>query len=194
MRTKEEITKRRRARAAILAGFFATGVIIGAFSGVVCEKMHTKKLIAAAAEQTAAEMIGTLETIAAPSAICRCEHAEQPKEAAEEETTEAAPQKTFIYLGEYKTTAYCACSKCCGEWADGITASGAPAVEGVTVAVDPDVIPFGTTLVIAGQEYKAQDSGSAIKGNVIDIYFKDHQEALNYGVQMHDIYIKGEIA
>lgn len=31
----------------------------------------------------------------------------------------------YISLGEFTLTAYCSCEKCCGKWADGVTASGA---------------------------------------------------------------------
>lgn len=61
-----------------------------------------------------------------------------------------------------------------------------------TVSVDPDVIPLGTVLIIDGHEYIAEDTGSAVKGNVIDIYFDSHELAVEYGVQMKTIYIKGD--
>lgn len=115
--------------------------------------------------------------------------------------TEAEPEP--ILLGEFKTTAYCTCVKCCGIWSqehpsrvgtDYVqrTKSGTIPTEGRTVAVDPDVIPFGTVLIIDGHEYIAEDSGAAVKGNVVDIYFASHEAAVNYGVQTKTIYIKGE--
>ena len=61
-----------------------------------------------------------------------------------------------------------------------------------TVSVDPNVIPLGTVLIIDGHEYIAEDTGSAVKGNVIDIYFDSHERAVEYGVQMKTIYIKGD--
>lgn len=118
----------------------------------------------------------------------------------------SAPVETepeLILLGEFKTTAYCTCVKCCGIWSqehpsrvgtDYVqrTKSGTIPTEGRTVAVDPDVIPFGTVLIIDGHEYIAEDSGAAVKGNVVDIYFASHEAAVNYGVQTKTIYIKGE--
>lgn len=88
-------------------------------------------------------------------------------------------------LGEFTVTAYCGGSCCCGVWADEdcTTASGEKAVEGVTVAADTSVLPFGTTIRIGGQEYTVQDTGGAIKGNRIDIYFDSHEDALSFGVQ-----------
>lgn len=105
--------------------------------------------------------------------------------------TETIEEPETINLGEYKLTAYCACAKCCGK-TDGITASGAKAVEGVTVAADPKVIPMGTEIIIDGHEYIVQDTGGAIKGNRIDVYFDSHQDALEFGVQYKNIYTMKE--
>lgn len=97
---------------------------------------------------------------------------------------------------EYEATAYCSCEKCCGTWAenrpDGIvyTASGAVAQEGVTIAADWDVLPPGTVVYIDGLgERVVQDRGGAIKGNSVDVYFEDHDEALVFGRQTVRLYI-----
>ena len=71
-------------------------------------------------------------------------------------------------LGLFKLTYYCACAKCCGK-ATGITASGARVAEGETIAVDPSVIPYGTKVIINGHIFTAQDCGSGVKENHIDI-------------------------
>lgn len=105
------------------------------------------------------------------------------------------------YLGEFTLTAYCSCSKCCGKWADKrpVDEDGNEIVVGATgerlfpdysIAVDPKIIPYGTVVEINGHEYKAQDCGGGIKGNRIDVYFSDHQEALKFGKQKADVYIK----
>ena len=93
-------------------------------------------------------------------------------------------------------TAYCPCEICCGKWAlnrpDGIvyTASGAIAEEGVTIAADWSVYSPGTILYIEGiGERTVQDRGGAIKGNAVDIYFEDHDEALVFGRQAVRLYI-----
>ena len=109
------------------------------------------------------------------------------------ESAEELPVSNGVkVLGTFDLTAYCSCEVCCGKWAidrptdengDPIvyTASGAVAEAGVTVAVDPDVIPLGTEVYIMGMGwYKAQDTG-AFTGNVIDIYFTDHEAALEFG-------------
>lgn len=101
-----------------------------------------------------------------------------------------------VSLGEFKLTAYCSCSICCGEWAynrlNGIVygAIGEELKEGYSIAVDPSVIPYGTEVIINGRTYKAQDCGGAIKGNRIDVYFEDHDDALEFGVQYKEVFVK----
>jgi len=66
----------------------------------------------------------------------------------------------------------------------GITFSGKKATEGRTIAVDPKVIPLGTTVYIEGIGYRtAEDTGPAIKGNRIDVFMNDVKEALKFGVK-----------
>lgn len=100
------------------------------------------------------------------------------------------PEDDKIYLGNFKITHYCACQKCCGKNAQGITASGKKVEEGKTIAVDPKVIKLGSQVYIDGYgQMEAQDTGSAIKGNIIDIYVADHNEALKLGVTYKDVYL-----
>jgi 3D (Asp-Asp-Asp) domain-containing protein len=87
------------------------------------------------------------------------------------------------------TTAYCPCKKCCGKWADGITATGTKAKQGRTIAVDPDVISYGTEVEIDGKTYIAEDRGYGINGNRIDIFFNSHKEALAWGIQKKQVKI-----
>lgn len=91
-------------------------------------------------------------------------------------------------LGRFKLTAYCACSKCCGK-SDGITASGTKAKQGRTIAVDPKLIPYGTKVVINGRTYVAEDCGGSIKQNRIDVFFNNHKDALNFGIQYAEVFI-----
>ena len=97
-------------------------------------------------------------------------------------------------LGEFKLTAYCPCVTCCGK-TDGITATGTLAEEGRTIAVDPRVIPYGSTVTIyfadgTSHIYTAEDCGGAIKENRIDVFFDDHQTALQFGVQRAYVYME----
>lgn len=84
----------------------------------------------------------------------------------------------LVSLGVYKISAYCPCVKCCGK-TDGITASGTKASPNRTVAVDG--IPFGTRLLIDGNEYIVEDRVGSGK-RLIDVFFSTHEEALNSGL------------
>lgn len=90
---------------------------------------------------------------------------------------ETADSSEGVLLGTYRITYYCSCAICCGRVSH-TTASGAPTVEGVTIAADPS-IPFGTKLKINGHVYTVQDRGGAIRGNHIDVYVSSHSKALS---------------
>lgn len=63
------------------------------------------------------------------------------------------------------------------------TRMGTPARIGV-VAVDPSVIPLGSTVVIEGYgTFSAEDTGGAIVGNKIDIFVGSYSEAMDFGVR-----------
>ena len=91
-------------------------------------------------------------------------------------------------LGEFLITYYCPDSCCCGEYADGVTASGTKATEGRTIAADPDVLPIGSVVVIDGHTYTVEDVGGAIKGKRIDIFMNSHEEALQAGVRTAEVF------
>lgn len=97
----------------------------------------------------------------------------------------------YINLGRFKLTGYCPCVKCCGK-CDGITSTGTKATQGRTIAVDPDIIPYGSKVKINGKEYIAEDCGGAIKDNHIDVFFETHEDALEFGVQYANIFLKEE--
>lgn len=101
--------------------------------------------------------------------------------------TEAPPVEVdgMTYLGTYSLTAYCACVNCCGK-SNGITASGTQATAGRTVACNS--LPMGTVISINGNQYVVEDTGG-MGGNVIDIFFDSHEEALNFGRQSADVYL-----
>ncbi len=90
-------------------------------------------------------------------------------------------------LGLFTVTAYCKCEKCCGKWSDSPTASGTKPTQGRTIAVDPSVIALGEKVTIDGTTYTAEDTGSAIKGKRIDLYFDSHAEAEAYGKKQMEV-------
>lgn len=112
-----------------------------------------------------------------------------------------AAEPVIQSLGEFTLTAYCTCVRCCEVWSEQHpskqgtgyiqkTASGTIPTAGKTIATDTNTIPFGTAVIINGHEYIAEDRGGAIKGNRIDIFFDSHEEALVFGRQKSEIFIK----
>ena len=100
------------------------------------------------------------------------------------------PELTQLeYLGTFVATYYC-CERyphICGT-GDGLTATGV-AVEPGIVAVDPKVIPLGSTVVIDGEEYLAADTGGLIRGQRVDIAVPTHAEALALGVREVEVWV-----
>lgn len=70
----------------------------------------------------------------------------------------------------------------------GLAADGNPAIPHHTIAVDPNVIPMGTRIRVPGWGTGvAHDTGSAIKGNIIDLAVPDNATAYRWGRRMVDI-------
>lgn len=92
---------------------------------------------------------------------------------------------TFEDLGAYTITAYCGCEVCCGEWSsDPVIGSGnVELVEGVHCASS---LPLGTIVEVEGLgSYEVQDRPAKwvlekYGDKVIDIYFEEHEDAMNF--------------
>lgn len=116
-----------------------------------------------------------------------------PSPAVQEETMEDKLQKANRIDG-CDVTYYCCELRphICGT-GDGITASGAPVKAGVSCAVDPALIPLGSTVWVDYgdgelREYIAQDVGGAINGAHIDLAVETHDEALQMGRRTATVY------
>lgn len=95
-----------------------------------------------------------------------------------------APLKARKVL-HVRTTGYSSWEHCprCTDYRHGLTASGLVARRGVC-AVDTTVIPRWTIMYIRGYgSCWAVDTGSAVKGYIVDLYFDSEQEAISWGVQ-----------
>ena len=94
------------------------------------------------------------------------------------------------YAGTFKVTHYCACTIC--TWGSGVTASGKTVSDGM-IAADWNVLPQGTKVYIKrGDELiekVVEDTGGAINGNIIDVYVPSHEQAIQMGVYMADLYV-----
>lgn len=59
-----------------------------------------------------------------------------------------------------------------------------------TIAVDPSVIPLGTKVYIEGYGFAiAEDTGGAVKGNIIDLFMTSRSAAINWGRRSVKVYI-----
>ncbi|MCC5911123.1 MAG: DUF348 domain-containing protein [Clostridiaceae bacterium] len=104
--------------------------------------------------------------------------------------TDVIVMEASAYTAGYEST-----GKNPGDPYYGVTRSGTRVRPGV-VAVDPKVIPLGTKLYIESMDRtgdygvaSAEDTGGAIKGNKIDLYFEDVNEALRFGRRKVKVYI-----
>ena len=117
------------------------------------------------------------------------------------EPEESAPEK--VCLGEYRITVYCACEKCCGEWAKNrpggivVGAAGIELVAGVSCA---SPLPFGTVVEVEGlgtyivQDRTASWVAEKYDNKVIDIYFDSHEAACEFGLKFANVYVEEETA
>ncbi len=96
-------------------------------------------------------------------------------------------------------TAYDLSFQSCGKYPSdpgyGITATGTRAKYG-TVAVDPRVIPLGSKLYIETSDGSfvygfatAEDTGGAIKGNKVDLFFPSYNDCMRFGRRPVKVYI-----
>lgn len=90
------------------------------------------------------------------------------------------------YMGKYRITFYCGCSKCNGKWTGQPTASGVYPKQGITIATGRE-FSFGTKIMINNHIYTVQDRG--VPNGCIDIYLNSHQECYRRGLYYTDIYL-----
>lgn len=104
-----------------------------------------------------------------------------------EEKKKAEESSKGQFLGTFKCTYYTGAADEGGN----ITALGTPVTPWYTVAVDPRVIPLGSKIRIEGYDgiFYCADTGSAIKGSILDIAVGSKSEASNLGVQYHKVYL-----
>lgn len=101
---------------------------------------------------------------------------------------------TYTDSASYVATAYTHTDAGC----DMITATGTQVRMG-TVAVDPNIIPYGTRMFIITDDGSyiyglatAEDCGGAINGNRVDLYFPTTAECFAFGVRDCTIYFLGD--
>lgn len=96
-------------------------------------------------------------------------------------TNEAlAQQKGWKSLGGFKVTYYWNGEDEYGDTIAKPCDGQHKAIPNHTIAVDPEVIPYGTKVLVDGIIYVAEDCGSAVKGNIVDIYAEDEKHETHY--------------
>lgn len=113
-------------------------------------------------------------------------------EQAENELIQEALLSRAHKLENVTITHYDCCVRCCGK-SDGITASGRKATPGVTVGVDPAIIPLGSDVLVdygAGELHylRADDTGSSVNGKHLDVCVESHEKAISLGVKTATVY------
>lgn len=196
--------KRRPKAENILLGLIITALLMGALIGALITIGVISAKAASEEAKEEREIVSTIEKEApvATTAPKAPELTSAPEAPAQEEKVADEKKMTDNPVGVCEITAYCTCVKCCGIWSaehpsrQGTgyvqkTATGTIPTEGRTVAVDPKLIPLGSVVMINGVGYIAEDTGSAVSGKVVDIYFADHDAAVAFGRQTaHVSYIK----
>ncbi len=99
------------------------------------------------------------------------------------------PAGSLISLGIFRITHYCACESCTGRQ-NATTATGTIPTVGRSVAVYPKQIPYGSTVVVDGHAYVAEDCGGGIKTNCLDIFVGDHDLAFQLGVIYREVFVR----
>lgn len=111
---------------------------------------------------------------------------EEPSYSEDTITTSSGEVLSYVDVLSVEATAYCG---------GGTTATGTPARYGA-IAVDPDVIPYGTKMYIVSDDGKwiygvatAEDCGGAINGYIIDLYFDDYDTCIQFGRRNCTVYV-----
>lgn len=190
---KRERRNRRLIHSVLLKALLAiiAGILIGFLILGITEP---REVIAETVPETELEVISILVEASEMKVIPEIEETITDEETVSETENAVETEPEMEYMGTFKLTAYCSCRECCGKWAGGPTKSGIMPQAGRTIAVDKRVIPLGTRVYIEGYgEYVAEDTGSAIKGNCIDVYMDSHNDARHFangaGSCMAEVYI-----
>ena len=122
-----------------------------------------------------------------------CYLIEEPEDFENEKIEAALLDRANVIEGA-KVTHYCSerYPHICGT-GDGKTASGRWVTPYVSIAVDPDVIPLGSDVLVDYGDgglhyYRADDKGPGVKGNHIDVAVTYHDEAERLGIKTATIY------
>ena len=124
--------------------------------------------------------------ISATESVKATKKVEEKKEKKQKKKKPKKNEKRKITMGRFKLTGYCPCYECSEGWGRK-THSGTYAESNHTVAADLSVLNLGDWITIDGKKYKVEDSGGAVKGDTIDIFFDTHEEVEEFGVRYGNV-------
>ena len=116
---------------------------------------------------------------------------EQPEDFENERIEDALLSRSSV-IDDCTVTFYCTekYPHICGT-GDGIAADGTPVLPWATCAVDPSIIPLGSTVMVDlgdGDLLTLVANDTGVKGDHIDICVPTHDEALRLGIQTSTVY------
>ena len=116
---------------------------------------------------------------------------EQPEDFENDRIEEVLLSRSSV-IDDCTVTFYCAekYPHICGT-GDGIARDGTPVIPWATCAVDPSIIPLGSTVMVDlgdGELLTLVANDTGVRGNHIDICVPTHAEALRLGIQTSTVY------
>lgn len=120
------------------------------------------------------------------------------------EPTDTTTTDVALERHTFRVTAYCSCAKCCGKWANNrpLDENGNPIIKGasgdvlIPMVSVASPLPFGTEIELDGvgtvvvHDRTAQWIVDKHGQYILDLYFNDHQKALEFGVKQLEGAIK----
>jgi 3D (Asp-Asp-Asp) domain-containing protein len=118
------------------------------------------------------------------------------------ETSSLENRKKLVMIATAYNLSFASCGKTSRSKDYGLTATGKRATARRTISVDPRTIPLGTKMYIdfgnpfdyMDGNYVAEDTGGAVKGNIIDVFMGETCEELvnNFGRRKVTVYLLGK--
>ncbi len=90
-------------------------------------------------------------------------------------------------LGEFTVTGYCGCDTCSG--GHNLTYSGTVPKANHTLSADLTILPIGSKVWIDGIIYTVEDMGGNVNGNIVDIFYDNHEDAISHGTTTSEVYL-----
>lgn len=104
-----------------------------------------------------------------------------------EKEEEVPPEPEEVSLGRFMITGYCSCEQCSG--GHNLTYSGTVPTPNHTISADLNKFPIGTRLEVDGTVYTVEDKGSSVNGNMLDIFYGSHEDALAKGTYSAEVFL-----